>query len=318
MKSCFIVLFVLILRVGAYNPLDTQKSGLLAPIDLEFPSSTTARSIPVRLYLTDSTQPVILFSHGLGGSRKNNSYLAKHWQARGFHCVFIQHPGSDESVWQSVPLLQRLRAMKKAANFQNATLRIQDVNDVLVHLEQLNQSEDSRFANLLMLEKTGMSGHSFGAVTTQSVSGQKTLGGLIQTRIERIRAALLLSPSTPKGGSAERCFGSVDIPWMLMTGTLDTAIIGGADVASRLAVYDALPPKQKYQVVFHEAEHSAFSDRALPGDTKPRNPNHHRVIIAFSTAFFEGTLKRNPQALAWLKSDEARAMLEPKDRYDWK
>jgi hypothetical protein len=40
-------------------------------------------------------------------------------------------------------------------------------------------------------------------------------------------------------------------------------------------------------VVLNNAEHSAFTDRALPSDHEPRNPNHHRVILALSTAFWD-------------------------------
>lgn len=72
---------------------------------------------------------------------------------------------------------------------------------------------------------------------------------------------------------------------MLMTGTKDTSLIVDADVKSRLAVFTALPPGGKYELVLFGAEHSAFTDRALPGDTEPRNPKHHRVILALSTAF---------------------------------
>jgi hypothetical protein len=40
-------------------------------------------------------------------------------------------------------------------------------------------------------------------------------------------------------------------------------------------------------LVLHNAEHSVFTDRPLPGEREPRNPNHHRVILALSTAFWD-------------------------------
>jgi len=51
------------------------------------------------------------------------------------------------------------------------------------------------------------------------------------------------------------------MPWMLMTGTKDTSLIGDADVESRLAVFPVLPAGGKDEVVLHNAEHSAFSQR---------------------------------------------------------
>lgn len=55
-----------------------------------------------------------------------------------------------------------------------------------------------------------------------------------------------------------------------------------------VAVFPALPPGSKYELVLFNTEHSAFTDRRLPGDTEPRNPNHYRAILALSTPF--GTL----------------------------
>ena len=64
----------------------------------------------------------------------------------------------------------------------------------------------------------------------------------------------------------------MEIPWLLMTGTKDVAPIGEADLESRLAVFPALPPGGKYELVLDDAEHSAFTDRALPGDTGRATP----------------------------------------------
>ncbi len=39
-----------------------------------------------------------------------------------------------------------------------------------------------------------------------------------------------------------------------------------------------------------------FGERALPGDSEQRNPNHHRAILALSTAFLDTYLKGMPEA----------------------
>ena len=114
---------------------------------------------------------------------------------------------------------------------------------------------------------------------------------------------------------AGEAFGKVAIPWLLMTGTKDLAPIGGADLESRLAVFPALPPGGKYELVLDGAEHSAFTDRALPGDSSPRNPNHHRVILALSTAFWDAWLRGDDAARRWLDGDGPRSLLEQGDRW---
>ena len=48
--------------------------------------------------------------------------------------VFLQHPGSDDSVWKDLPVAQRMAALKKAAGRKDFKLRVQDVPVVLDHL----------------------------------------------------------------------------------------------------------------------------------------------------------------------------------------
>jgi predicted dienelactone hydrolase len=163
-----------------------------------------------------------------------------------------------------------------------------------------------------------MSGHSFGALTAQAVSGQKTSTGRATFSDSRIAAALMMSPNSPSRGTPEQAFGDVAIPWMLMTGTEDVAPIGHADVASRLAVFPALPAGGKYEVVLYGAEHSAFTDRALPGDRHPRNPNHHRAILALSTAFWDAYLRKDVAARQWLDGEGPKSVLESRDLWQKK
>jgi predicted dienelactone hydrolase len=186
-------------------------------------------------------------------------------------------------------------------------------------LERWNSSNSHALAGRLDLSRVGMSGHSFGAVTTQAVSGQTFPRAPAPYTDPRIKAAIAFSPSSPRGGGDPKvAFGAVRIPWMLMTGTKDVAAIGDADVESRLAVFPALPTGGKYELVLHEAEHSAFSDRALPGDKEQRNPNHHRAILALSTAFWDAWLRHDPSARTWLDGDGARSVLEKNDRWQKK
>jgi hypothetical protein len=104
---------------------------------------------------------------------------------------------------------------------------------------------------------------------------------------------------------------------MVMTGTKDVAPIGDMDAASRLKVYPALQGAPKYEVVLLNAEHSVFTDRALPGDREPRNPNHHRVILALSTAFWDAYLRGDADALAWLNSNSPRSVMEADDQWQF-
>ncbi len=308
------------LIAGQYDPLSLPRSGQLKTVDLAVHDEARSRDIPLKVYLPTASVaapvPVILFSHGLGGTRERCVYLGQHWSARGFVAVFLQHPGSDDSVWKDRPRAKRMDAMQQAASGKNFMLRVKDVPAVLDQLGKWNEHEAHVLHGRLDLKRVGMSGHSFGAVTTQAVSGEAARFIGPRFTDQRIRAAIAFSPSSPRRGDPATVFGSVKIPWMLMTGTQDTAPIGDADVASRLNVYPHLPSNiDKYELVLYNAEHSAFTDRALPGDKQRRNPNHHRAILALSTAFWDTHLRDDPAARQWLHGPGARSVLEEQDRW---
>ncbi len=318
-RAGLILFLILVLGKAAagfsYDPLAVPAGFVPKFIDLTVRDAGRNRDIPVRIYIPSASEPapVILFSHGLGGSREGNSFMGKHWSARGYVVVFLQHPGSDVSVWKDLPPERRMEAMNRAANAKNLILRIGDVKAVLDTLEKWNREPDFQLFGRLDLERIGMSGHSFGAVTTQAVSGQRF--GLFGrgTADPRIKAAVIFSPSIPRAADPKQAFGDVKIPWMLMTGTRDVAPIGGTDVASRLAVFPALPPGSKYELVLYEAEHFAFTDVMLPGREGRRNPNHHRAILALSTAFWDAYLRGDIAAREWLDGEGPRSILQPDD-----
>lgn len=299
-----------------YDPLLIPTNVGTRVVYLAFRDAQPTREIPLLVYLPpgQSPAPVVLFSHGLGGSREGNSFMGQRWAARGYVAVFMQHAGSDTSVWRDKAVAQRMGALKQAATAQNLVTRVKDVHAVIDQLERWNSDGASVLKGRLDLKRIGMSGHSFGALTTQAVSGEKFPVGSHMVD-PRIKAAIMFSPSAPRRGDAKEAFGAVAIPWMLMTGTEDVAPIGEADVASRLAVFPALPPGHKYELVLDKAEHSAFTERALPGDHEKRNPNHHRAILAISTAFWDAYLNGDAAAREWLNGKGLASVLEPKDRW---
>jgi len=308
----------------AYDPLALPACSSAAPVDLKVHDATRNRDIPVRIWLpaTNAPEPVVLFSHGLGGSNEGYGYLDRHWSARGYAVVRIQHPGSDSAVWRDVPARERLASMKAAIGLSNYLLRVQDVPAVLDQLARWNQTTGSVLFARLDLGRIGMSGHSFGAVTAQGVSGQSTREGRALFTDLRIRAAVLMSPScNDRLTDPHQSFGHVEIPWMLMTGTHDVVEALGdavATMSSRLAVYPDLPPGGKYELFLAGAEHWAFGDYPWPGAAVRRNPNHHRVILALSTAFWDTWLRGDDAARAWLEGDGPRRVLEPQDRWQHK
>ena len=180
MKLFFFVQLVLALAFTAgaeaqnYDPLAINTAATPKIVDLSVHDAARNRDLPIRVYLPANAapQPVVLFSHGLGGNREGSRFLGEHWAARGYVAVFLQHPGSDDLVWKGQPVKDVMPDMNRAASLQNFLLRVQDVPAVLNQLEIWNAERNHPLAGRMNLKKIGMSGHSFGAVTTEAVSGE--------------------------------------------------------------------------------------------------------------------------------------------------
>lgn len=300
-------------QAAKYDPSVCE--GQVQTTDTQFSYGKQDRIVPLRIYTPESHKaaPVILFSHGLGGSREGGKYLGNHWAGRGYVVVCMQHAGSDSDVIKNAGRLRKFAALKAAASGQNARHRYADVKATLDHLESLNRAGE-KYDGRFDLDKVGMSGHSFGAVTTQAVGGQN-FGRLGQMFTDtRIGAAVALSPSPPAYGNQPDAFSKVQIPWLLMTGTEDGSPIGNrTDPESRRVVFKQLPSSgQFYELVFDGAQHSAFADQR-PGGTAKRNPNHHPAIQGISTAFWDAYLKKDAAAKAWLSGAQPLQLLDSAD-----
>lgn len=308
-------------RKPDYDPLKIP-NGTIKTLELMIEDVKRNRKYPALVYLPSDSKaaPVIIHSHGLGGQKETSPFLGKHWAARGYVAVFLQHPGSDDSVWKGVSPLKIMGAMKKAASAKNLTLRTGDVKAAIDQLEEWHLTKEHPLEGRLDLKHIGMSGHSFGAVTTQNVSGQKNFGG--NKSDPRIRAAIPMSPSVPRIGEPVAAFRAVKIPWLCMTGTKDNSVIGGATSESRLKVFKALPAGDKFELVLHDAEHFVFTETNLKRNQRKkrtRNPNHHTAIKAITTAFWDTYLREDKNAKTWLHSSESvRRVLETKDRWQSK
>jgi predicted dienelactone hydrolase len=299
-----------------YDPLKVPEITIESKA-LEVNDSKRGRVLPLRVYPPVSSEPapVILFSHGLGGSRDNNPYLGNHWAKRGYLVVFIQHPGSDEQVWKEQPALQRMSAMKNAASLDNFLARGADIPAVIDALTAWNRQSGHALAGRMNLEKIGMSGHSFGANTTQSVAGQSFPGG--RSFLEpRIDAALMMSPGPPARGNPATAFAEIKIPCLLMTGTRDDSPIGSQSAEDRLKVFPNLKNAPAWQVVFDGADHMAFSESNLRRGALKKDPRYHRAILALGTAFWDTHLKGEKSAESWLNGPSAKSVLATND--DWR
>ena len=277
------------------------------PIDIAYFDWTDRRrdrAVPAKIYFPrggPGPLPLIVFSHGTGGSRAGYAFLGEHWASHGYASLHVQHLGSDQAVWQRQP--EPMKRMKAAAmNPENAANRPADVSFAIDEAERL-QAGDSPLAGRLDLARIGLAGHSFGAHTAMAVAGQLLLGPEGQELSlgdSRVKAAIAMSPQAPRRIElADRLYSPIKIPCFHMTGTHDESPLGLTSVAHRRVAFDHIRGGDQYLLIFADGDHMVFADRRGRSHAE-RDALLHRLIQAASTAFWDAYLKNDAEAKAWL------------------
>jgi pimeloyl-ACP methyl ester carboxylesterase len=242
-----------------------EPSGAYRSVDLNWTDAARARDVPARLYWPESASesskvPLVVFSHGLGGSRAGYSYLGRHWARLGIASLHVQHEGSDRSVWFG-NVFKLISNLQNAASEQNALARVKDVSFAITQV-----LSDSEFGKSIDPKSIAVAGHSYGANTAMLIGGATVVrdGKPLSLRDDRVKALVLISAPPFSGeGDMIDILKPVTIPTLHVTGTEDVIRVPGyrSDFYDRLAVYDAQSFQKKMITVFKGATHSIFTDR---------------------------------------------------------
>lgn len=270
------------------------------------------RDVPVKIYFPKEGAgplPIVIFSHGLGGSRENYEYLGRHWAGCGYASVHMQHLGSDDSVWKDVPLAERAKAMQRAAaNISNILNRPLDGQFVIDELQKANADAASPLKGRLDLKAIAIAGHSFGGFTTLALAGQTFILPLGTKRYDepRIKAVIQMSAPAPAiRREMDKAFGSITIPVMHMTGTKDfVEILPQTTAADRRIPFDQMSNAETCLVIFNDGDHMIFSGRERAGTPAKlaQDAAFQKLICTGTTAFWDAYLKGNAAAKQWLLS----------------
>ena len=282
------------------------------------------RKVPVKIYYPKTGEgpfPVIVFSHGLGGSREGYEYLGRHWASHGYISVHLQHLGSDNAVWQNGPLGDAMQEMRKsAASLANATNRPLDVSFAIDQLEKLDR-EGPLFQHRLDLDRLGVAGHSFGAFTTLASAGETFAapgGHAVSFADPRVKAAIPMSSPVPVAkGRLDQAFGSIRIPCLHMTGTKDSSPIGQTSAEDRRLPFDHSHGSDQFLITFKDGDHMVFSGRG-----RLRGGGNDELFQTFirmsSTAFWDTYLKDDAKAKSWLVGGSFKKALGDEGTFEMK
>ena len=277
----------------------------LPAVDQLWIDAARGREVPVRLHLParSAAAPVILFSHGLGGSCAGGERWGQVWAAKGFLSIHLQHHGSDEALWKDRNPLAAFASLKRAMNAENALLRVQDIVFVLDELARRRRAGDPLLA-AADLDRIGLSGHSFGARTTIAVVSQMT--------DPRIRAAIAFSPVGEGSDLANReRSGRIRIPFLSLTGSEDRVpILNDTTPQERRIPYQTMPGPDKYLLVLAGADHMLFNGDPQGRRWSDANREIHAPLVErVSVAFWQAYLREDPLARAELGAAAMQAVV---------
>jgi len=240
--------------------------------------------------------PVIVFSHGFGGSNVGYTPLTEYWAGHGYIVIKPSHADSGKlgpileqrreerraemeqarpegrgrnqrtaaqpaqqqgQAQKPDPLAEAIWATQTPADWVNRARDISLILDNLSNLEKKYPELEGRIDT----SKIGVSGHSYGAFTAMMVSGMTSFAanGTVQAADPRVKAAVVFSPQgiTSSLGLTEDSWKDVTIPMMFITGSLDYFTAG--DAKPRHDPFAYSPAGDKYFVSFNGGRHMTFS-----------------------------------------------------------
>lgn len=290
-------------------------------VDENWRDAQRQRELPMRIRWPADGQaqpqggwPLLVFSHGLGGSRAGGEVWGMAWADAGFVVLHVQHAGSDlDAVRQLSGGFAQVAGLRAVANAQHWLQRMQDVVFVLDEVVRRQASGAAGWSEVRP-RQVGLSGHSFGAHTTLGMAGQ-AFPGFAGLQEPRLAAFIALSPAAP-ARFAEQGFANITRPTLCITGTRDEDVLGtGATPERRLAVYQALPAGNKALLLLQDADHMSFAGqtgpaleiRARAAISRELQARHHALVARVSTDWWRASLTDDAQARARLAQPEGLA-----------
>lgn len=255
----------------------------------------------------DKPAPVIVFSHGLYGSKDGYQPLARFWAANGYVVIQPTHPDSLKEGFQ--PVHEATRAWDERPK------QISHVIDSLATIEEKTGRKLDR-------DRIGVGGHSFGAHTSMLIGGAIAYPGLLAKgqsfRDPRVKATLLISPQGATGIFAKDSWKDYAVPALVITGSLDNSPVNDTKPENRLDPFK-LGPEGKMSLVWIDGAHHGFggiSGSRFAGSGPP-DEGQVWVVQQASLAFFDAFVKGDEAAAKWLadgelaKTDRAKVRCEP-------
>jgi predicted dienelactone hydrolase len=215
------------------------------------------KDLPLKIYYPEGAGPfpVIVFSHGLYGSKDTYWALAQYWASYGYVSI---HPSHQDSR-QDSGYRGTLRGALADPNLWRS--RPRDISFVIDSLAQI-EKRALALKGKLDRSRVGVGGHSYGAYTAVAIGGATVQmpGGKAPVTFanKRVRAIVVLSPQGEgEMGLTSHSWESIHVPMLAMYGSRDFGTQRRTPTWRSQPFYGA-PPGDKYDVELEGATHFTF------------------------------------------------------------
>lgn len=244
--------------------------------------------------------PIIIWSHGLFGTKEDYSPLIDFWAENGYVCIRPEH--SDSRA-----LLKKKMNMNDPSALSDWRNRPKDVSFIMDSLRMIGELIPG-FGEKVDAAKIGIGGHSYGAHTAQLVAGAlvREPGASGYGIMSDLRPSVFLFISTQNlmhefdGNS----WSVLERPFMIITGTKDFSPRTNQPKFSRKEPFHKAPPGRKYLMVIENGYHNFGGISGGPGfpGAGPNNERHVNIVRSASLALWDSFLKGDSEALDYLES----------------
>ncbi|MCA9243112.1 MAG: hypothetical protein KDA32_04095 [Phycisphaerales bacterium] len=277
--------------------------------------------------------PVVIFSHGAGGSRDAFPDLSKHWASHGYVVI---HPTHGDSIKRrhdgGEDIRELMRDPQQVVKGVNLRGRHTEVRHILENFKTIErriaEDSDAGSAPLLDPDRVVIAGHSAGAMTAQALGGMKFyINPRARARSmeeKRIKAAIIISgQGTTRRTITAKSWEDVHIPWLVIAGSEDYSPVSSETPQSRRHPFEFAPPGDKYLVYIDGATHSSYSGKRLgftddKGELKADIKYIQSIVASSTTAFLDAYMNKNTDARAFLTSDALTKFPGGKVEYQYK
>lgn len=249
------------------------------------------RNAPVR----KGRFPLVVFSHGNGGSRSQNSFWCDYLASHGYIIVSADHTGN--ATWT---VINGKPVVFQASERQNSAKdRPRDVSFLLDQMISWDKGADKRFARRIDTDHSAITGMSFGSYTAHWAADQDP----------RFKAVIAMSGAPPS-------HTNLTVPSLRMLGTEDRTI--GVPGNKAIRENHAMHTGPSYLLELKNGGHYSFTDmfkiNKIFGDGvgagKRRDTNEpfeftsmettYKIINSYSVAFLGYYLKGETSYLTFL------------------